>query len=100
MRITLALLAGIVALVLPGTAAAIPPANDNFSNAAVVGSLPHSDVVNTTDSTTEAGEPQFCIFMNQTVWYSFTPTTTSVVAVDNAGTGSGRRSRSAEAASS
>lgn len=87
MRITLAVLAGIAALMLPGTAAAIPPANDNFANASVVGSLPYSDVVNTTDSTTESGEPQSCIFMNQTVWYSFAPTTTSVVAVDNAGTG-------------
>jgi hypothetical protein len=87
MRIMLALLAGIVALALPGTAAAAPPANDDFANAAVVGSLPYSDVVSTTDSTTEGGEPQSCIFMNQTVWYSFTPTTTSVVVVDNAGTG-------------
>jgi PKD domain len=87
MRITLAVLAGIAALLLPGTAAAIPPTNDNFANATVVGSLPYGDVVNTTDSTTEGGEPQSCIFMNQTVWYSFTPTTTSLVAVDNAGSG-------------
>ena len=87
MRITFAVLAGLVALMLPGTAAAAPPTNDAFGSAAVVGSLPYSDVVNTTDSTIEGGEPQFCIFMNQTVWYLFTPATNSVVAVNNGGTG-------------
>lgn len=89
MRITLAILVGTAALFLPGTAAAVPPGNDDFANATVINpaSLPYSDIVNTTDSMVEGGEPQYCYYMPQTVWYSFTPTTTSVVAVDNGGTG-------------
>ena len=87
MRTVLTVLFGVAALLLPGTAAAAPPTNDAFGNAAVVGSLPYSDVVSTTDSTTESGEPQSCYFMDQTVWYSFTPAASSVVAADNGGTG-------------
>jgi len=80
---------GIVALgvlALPTRAFAQPP-NDNFSSATLIPILPFSDVVNTTGATTELAEPQFCNFMSQTVWYSFTPTTTEVVTVDNIGTG-------------
>jgi hypothetical protein len=67
-------------LVIPATAGATPPINDNFSSATVITSLPFSDSVDTTDATTESGEPQNCQPpMNQTVWYSFTPATPMVV---------------------
>jgi hypothetical protein len=62
------------------------PTNDNFANATSVPSLPFNSVVNTADSTTEPGEPQVCNFMSQTVWYSFTPSTNTMVSADNSGT--------------
>jgi len=77
-----------ILLALVGAPAAFAqPANDNFDNAIVIGAMPFSDVVNTTDATTEAGEPQFCNFMSQTVWYSFTATAAMVLKADNVGTG-------------
>lgn len=62
------------------------PTNDNFSSATVISGLPFSDVVDTTDATTEPGEPAFCYSTSQTVWYSFTPATTTVLHVDMVGT--------------
>ena len=44
-----ALVAG--ALLVPATASAAPPANDDFANATVVTSFPFTDVVDITDAT-------------------------------------------------
>jgi PKD repeat protein len=66
-------------LMIPATASATPPINDNFGSATVITSLPFSDTVDTTEASTEPGEPQNCALMNETVWYSFTPTTPMVV---------------------
>jgi PKD domain len=87
MRVALAVVFGIAAMLVPGTASAAPPGNDDFITPTVITSLPFGDVVNTTDSTYDGSEPQFCTFMTQTVWYSFTPATTQVVRADNGGTG-------------
>ncbi|HEU0246914.1 MAG TPA: PKD domain-containing protein [Gaiellaceae bacterium] len=86
MRITLAVLAGIAALVLPGTAAAIPPANDNFANATAidVSSLPYSETVSLVEAGYEPGESAYCGVSN-TVWYSFTPSSDALVRVDSSG---------------
>src|SRR5262249_58174436 len=62
------------------------PTNDYFSNATIVASLPFNTVVDTTGSSTEFFEPQPCNFMSQTLWYSFTPGTTTVVTIDTSGT--------------
>jgi len=61
------------------------PTNDNFSTATNIGSLPFSDSVDITNATIESGEPQFCNFAPQTVWYSFTPAATAAVKVDMQG---------------
>lgn len=63
-----------------------PPANDEFINAQSIPSLPFNATIdNMADATTEAGEQQFCYFMDKTVWYSFTPTETMLVQADTQG---------------
>ncbi|HSF60059.1 MAG TPA: PKD domain-containing protein [Gaiellaceae bacterium] len=88
MRITLAVLVGIAALLLPGTAAAIPPANDNFANATVIdlSSLPYSETVSLVEAGYEGGESAYCGASN-TVWYSFTPSSDALIRVDSSGSG-------------
>lgn len=57
-----------------------PPANDNFDNATTIPSLPYAtNINNITDATTETDEPQFCSFMDKTVWFLFAPTETMMV---------------------
>jgi PKD repeat protein len=50
----------------------LPPANDDFVNAAVISDVPFSDSVDTTDASSEPGEPVF-VGDQRSVWYSFTP---------------------------
>ena len=62
------------------------PANDDFVNAKIVDTLPFSDTVDITNATIEPGEPQIGgVPPNKTVWYSFTPTITTLVQADMAG---------------
>jgi hypothetical protein len=61
---------------------AIAPANDNLVDAAAIPSLPFSGTIDITDATIEPDEPQFCAFMPNTVWYSFTPVETTKFQVD------------------
>src|SRR6187200_634094 len=75
MRITLAVVLGIAALLVPGTATAAPPGNDDFANATAINpsSMPYSDSVTIDEATTEPLEPGQCYYGNaQTVWYSIT----------------------------
>lgn len=53
-----------------------PPANDTFANAGEITSLPFSAAPDLTDTGIDPGEPQVCMFLNRTVWYSFAPTET------------------------
>jgi hypothetical protein len=69
-------------LALPAGALAAPGANDAFANATAASSLPFSDSGDLNGTTTEAGEPQICNFMQQTVWYSYTPSTSQALRVD------------------
>jgi hypothetical protein len=87
MRRKLLVLTGVLALALLGatSASAAPPANDNFSQAATIDGLPYEDAGDLVGTTTEDGEPQFCNHQAQTVWYVFTPSTTSFVRADIAG---------------
>jgi PKD domain len=85
MRITLAIVVGIAALLVPGTAVAAPPANDDFANAKAIGSLPYSDVVSNVEATTEGSEINYCGGSN-TVWYAFTPSSNAVIRLDPSGT--------------
>ncbi len=75
----------LVAFILPANTLAAPPTNDNFDNATVISVLPFSNVVSNTEATTEPDEPQQCVSMTQTVWYSFTAVTNAVVRADMAG---------------
>jgi hypothetical protein len=81
MRITLAVVAGIAALLIPGTAMAAPPGNDDFANATVIdpSSLPYSDSVTIDEAATEPFESGQCYYgIAQTAWYSITPATNGV----------------------
>lgn len=51
-----------------------PPANDGYLAATVIGGVPYSDTVDTSDATTQFGEPSpFCAYRLQaTAWYKFT----------------------------
>jgi hypothetical protein len=86
MRITLAVVLGIAALLVPGTASAAPPANDSFASATVIdpASLPYTDIVSNVEAGYEGGESSYCGVSN-TVWYSFTPSSDGVVRVDPSG---------------
>jgi len=75
------LIAAAIATVGPAAAVAAP-ANDNFANATVVSALPFTDSVDLNGATTEPGEPQYCSSTPQTVWYVYTPTATTTVAVN------------------
>jgi len=62
-----------------------PPANDEFADSTVIGSLPFSDTISTKAATLEPGESQPgppkpgnempCGGVNNTAWYSLTPAT-------------------------
>ena len=68
---------------------ALPPINDNFTNAGSISSLPFSDMVDISGATFEINEPINCnIFyaVERTVWYSFTPTESVLVRADTLGT--------------
>src|SRR5262249_52522532 len=68
-----------------GVARAAPPPNDDFATATVVAALPFSSTVVMNEATTESGEPFFCSFSTQPVWYRFTASTDMWIS----GTGSG-----------
>lgn len=63
----------------------IRPGNDDFANAMSIGALPFSDTQDLSTATAEPAEPgPGCFGSGNTVWYSFTPTTTqSVTAITN-----------------
>ena len=65
------------------------PANDDFTDATVITSLPFADSVDTLLASTEPDEPgASCTFGEQpasTVWFSFTPTQDTLLLIDTAG---------------
>jgi hypothetical protein len=66
-------------------AQAAPPPNDYFANATVVSVFPFSATVTITEATTEGGEPFYCNYSYQTVWYRFTPAAAAWFGVDTQG---------------
>jgi PKD domain len=73
-----------VTLVVPGTASAAPPAQDDFANATAIDQslLPFSDSVVIDDATLEGSEPSGCYFAGKSIWYSITPTSNGVLRAD------------------
>jgi PKD repeat protein len=76
-------------LLLPSTALAAPPTNDAFADAKAADPLPFTETLDLAEGTTQPGEPQYCYFQPQTVWYVLTPSQSSVVSFDLAGSGYG-----------
>jgi hypothetical protein len=66
-----------------------PPANDTFTGAETISSIPFSATIDVTDAWTEPNEPQYCLGMNKTVWYAFTPMETMAVRADTQGSSIG-----------
>jgi len=79
--------AGLLIGLLPAPAMA-QPANDDFPGTTIA-SVPFSDSVDTTDATTEPGEPfPSCGFnIGKTVWYEFTPAADTALNVTTRGSG-------------
>jgi len=71
----------IIAFAGVASSVAAIPDNDNFANATIISALPFSDSGNLTGTAMEPGEPQFCNFLTQTVWYRLTPTTNKTIKV-------------------
>lgn len=76
----------VVSLAVPAIA---QPDNDELAAATEVVGLPFSDSVDTTEATTEVGEPvegdEFCPPRGSTVWYGLTVDQAQTVAIDTAG---------------
>jgi len=81
-RLLVALAGGLFVLAVPGVALSSPPANDNFAAADVISALPFTDSGDLNGTTTEPGESMFCAAQPQTVWYTFTPSSTTVISAD------------------
>jgi hypothetical protein len=83
-RLVVVSVAGLLLALLNVPPALAQPANDDFDSAAVIGALPFTDSISTTDATTAADDP-FCNGNEHTVWYSFTPTQNGRIQVDTSG---------------
>jgi PKD domain-containing protein len=88
-RLLVALAGGLFVLAIPRAALSSPPANDNFADADVISTLPFTDSGDLNGTTTESGESTPCSFQPQTVWYAFTPSSTTVVSADLNGSSGG-----------
>lgn len=78
MKPILVLCSAVLAFALAPTAAAAPPANDDFDSATNITVLPFSDAVDTTEATVAADDPTTACLVDTpifTIWYAFTPPT-------------------------
>ena len=80
--LSLVFLAAVAAV--PGSAVAAAPSNDDFDAATVVATLPFSDSIDTREATTASDDPGRC-FINNSVWYRFTPDHDMTVRITIAG---------------
>lgn len=76
--------AGLAAVVLtalvPGIAAAEPPAGDDFDSPAVIGALPFETTVDTAEATTAADDPWTCqSYYGKSVWFQYTAPADGIV---------------------
>src|SRR6266498_706731 len=86
-RLSIPVLIAIVAgLVMPGTALAEPPGNDDFDAAVAVGSLPFSNSISTVGATSAPDDPTGCT-NNGSVWFNFTPDHDTLLQADTFGSG-------------
>jgi hypothetical protein len=85
MRTSLVIVVAIAVLLVPGTATAAPPGNDDFATASAVTSLPFTHTVSLSEATTEVGEQGGCFGPSQTAWWAFTPAVDTVIRADTFG---------------
>ena len=82
------LVAIVVALVVcptwTGGAWAAAPLNDAFDTATPIAQLPFSDTLDMSEASIETGEPQFCNYAGQSVWYAITPRASGLLAANAA----------------
>ena len=79
------LLVALAALGIPAVFA-VPPANDDFDSALVVGGLPFNDAQDTREATVADDDPSpFCGGRTATVWYAFTPASDQRIEINTAG---------------
>jgi hypothetical protein len=83
-RLVVVTVAGLLLALVNAPPALAQPANDDVDNATVVGALPFTDTVSTTEATTADDDP-FCNGNEHSVWYSFTPTRNATIRADTAG---------------
>jgi hypothetical protein len=88
-QIAAALLVAILTLTMMHAwdASAQAPSNDDFDNATLIGSLPFTDSIDTTEATVASDDPFPCNYYGRsaTVWYIFTPTQNMTIATSTAG---------------
>jgi PKD repeat protein len=73
-------------LLVMSVVSASASSNDNFINAKVIPDTPYSDIVDTTDATTESGEPLACGWnLQNSIWYSFTPAQNGYYTIGSSG---------------
>lgn len=85
-RATMLVGAALAALLLAAPTALAAPANDNFDSATQIAALPFSHTVDSADATVQDGEPQFCSFVDNSVWYAITPSADMLLRADASGT--------------
>jgi hypothetical protein len=90
-RLTLPfVLAALLSAMFVTPALAAPPSNDTYAGRTVVGSIPYSDTVDTTEATTDADDAEWNVpcgapATDASVWYELTPETDGPLLVDSAG---------------
>lgn len=78
------LMAVVLGLVVPRTAQAQPPGNDDFDAAVIIGDLPFSTAISTVEATAAPDDPTSCS-NNGSVWFSFTPGRNMTISADTFG---------------
>jgi hypothetical protein len=73
-----------LSLLVPTSALAAAPTNDDIANATPVTALPFADSVDTTDATTAQDDPD-CVGNGPTAWYVYTPATDQQLLADTLG---------------
>ena len=85
-RLTFILLVLGLLVSYPATVAAAVPANDDFTNATPITTLPFTAAVDLSDATVEPGEEtQICYASSHTVWFSYDVPTAEILTLDISG---------------
>lgn len=84
--IVAAIVCAALGLLLSGASAAFAAvANDDFDAATQITATPYAATVDTTGTTVQADEPQFCNYVDNSVWYAITPSADAILTADAAG---------------